>query len=502
MPIDIVYFKSGVQSDFEQKVAAYGAVGTSHGDDKRSFLMALSEAVDRSDAVIAVGAISELASVLAKGLCMPLTPVDWTMFGISGQEEVALPQGALPLIVDGSVYGMIIESGAQCIIAVDSDGKALEHMTDEYILTYLDAVCKVQPESPVEIPAPQEAERDGEEEAESESEAEQSEVAEHVEADTAEDDFPHIQPVEYFAEEEVEEDSAPDIFADIDEDEFLIIDDRKRGHGWLIALICLVLVLVIAAVGGYFGYTKWWIPKQYDEISASVKEKYESGELKLNTNMPTEYFVRFGLLYEQNSDVIGWISADGIDIDAPIVTAVNKGDAYYKNHLYDGTENKYGTPYIEYAYDNADNTNPNLVVYGNNFGDGRAFAGIEKLLDSSTAGDVTITTDSVLYGEHNWRVFSVMLLDGEDAAFDYTDNFATLTELDERAERLRAALSLSQVALGVGADAFDGIGFTDSFLTLVAPHSSQKGKVVVVMAMQINDADETPSTVIDDQITE
>ncbi len=484
MSIDIVYYNSARLPEFEQKVGTYSDLTTAFGDDRRSFLIALSEAVSRSDVIIAIGAITNLSATLAKGLGMPLTPVDWNAIGIAGEDGVALPQGALPLIVDGSVYGMIIESASQCIIAIDDDPTAVEHLTDTYILTYLAAVCKAaEPISEEDISEP-------------DSKLETVEP----EADSA-DDFPCIQPVEHFDEDaEDYEDDTPDLFADIEDDDFLVIDERRRGKGWLVALIIVSVIIVLGAVGGYFGYTMWWIPRQYDETVTAAKAKYESGNLEIGS-IPAEYALRFGELYIANNDIIGWISAEGVDIDSPIVTSAGLQANYYNDHLYDGTANKYGTPHIKYAYDTVTNVNPNLVVYGNNFGDSRALSDVEKLLDKSVAENVTLHTDSVFYGEDSWRVFSVMVLDENSTEFDYTDNFATLTAA-KRAERVVNAIALSKVSLGVTAGDFANVGLNDTFLTLVTPSCTEKGKVVVAMAMRIKTADEIYAPTIGDDLSD
>ena len=478
MSVDIVYFKTEQIPDLEAKLSKYGTLTAAVGQDRRSFLMALSEAVGRSDVIIAVGAIASLAVTLSKGLSMPLVPVNWAALGISGDEDATLPRGALPLIVDGSIYGMIIESGPQCIIAVDNEPSAVEMLSDTYILTYLDAVCSVKPESYAE----------SEPESDAETEPETAPAADGVEDQT---DYPDIQPVEHF-EEELDFDETADLFADIEQDDFLVIDDRKRVKGWLVALIVVIAVLVLGAVGGYFGYTMWWVPRQYDTVNAETKAKYESGALEIGS-IPAEYALRFGTLYAENNDIIGWISADGISVDAPVVTGVNRDDGYYDGRLYDGTANKYGTLHIKYAYDTVTNVNPNLVIYGNNYGDGRAFADLEKLLDGNLAETVILHTDSVFYGEDSWEIFSVMVVNSDGSEYNFADNYAALTA-EQRIIRLKSALSYSKVSLRITEADLDEVGLNDTFLTLVTPCSAEKGKSVVVMAKRIKSSDEISVT--------
>lgn len=475
MPIEIVYYNTERNEQLEQRLGEFGTVAASSGEDKRSFLIALSEAVGRSDIIITVGAVDKLAATLSKGLSLPLVPIDWSAIGIAGEEGAALPQGALPLLVDGSVYGMIIESASQCIIAVDDDRTAVEHLTETYISAYLSALSGSDGTSPDSDQPSQETATEQAVETPEESAPEQYEDSEDY-------GVPHIQPVEYFSEEQPNEPDAPDIFADIEDDDFLIIESKKSRHGWLIALICILVALAIGVGGGYFGYNYWWVPKQYDDSVSSARELYDSSEVKIGT-IPAEYALQFGALYFENSDIIGWINSKTLGIDLPIVSAAGKQNGYYQTHLFDGAVNKYGTPHIKYPYDTVSNINPNLVVYGNNYGGGRAFANVEKLLDTATARDADITTDSVFYGSDSWRIFSVMVLDEIGGDYDYTDNYGSLTS-DQRRVNLKGALNRSRVDLGMTESDMDAVGLDDTFLTLVTPYSAEQGKVVVVMAIR------------------
>ena len=497
MPIEIVYYNTERNGWLEQKLGEFGSVSVESGEDRRGFLVALSQAVSRCDIIIAVGAVSTLSGTLAKGLGLPLTPIDWDAIGIKGEEGASLPQGALPLLVDGSVYGMIIESAAQCIIAIDSDESAVKHLTETYITDYVKAIGSkpsgaaddraTETESGQSESAENISGKSNEPDVSDKAEESVAEEVSQAPSQTEQEDGPQIQPVEYIdqAPYENDGDSQPDIFADIENDDFLMLDVKKHRHGGLIALICIIAVLVIGTAAGFFGYTLWWVPKQYDDAQALFKSEYNT-DIATSAQigaLPSDYSMKFASLYAQNPDVIGWISADSIGISLPIVTGAGKQADYYESRLFDGRTSKYGTPYIKYAYDTAVNVNPNLVVYGNNFGDGRAFAGVEKLLDKATAQSTAIRTDSVFYGEDGWQIFSVMLLAADGSEYNYADNFSTMTAA-ERITALKNALKLSKVDLGISESDFDSIGLNDTFLTLVAPYSADKSKVVVAMAIR------------------
>lgn len=141
MPIKIVYYNAPADEWLEKKFSGFGEVSSASGNSKREFLIAMSAAVSECNVIVAIGGISSLVSTLSKGLGLPLAPVDWNLIGITSEDDAELPQGALPLIIGGSVYGMILESGNQCIIAMDSDDNAVRHLTDTYVIPYINAIA-------------------------------------------------------------------------------------------------------------------------------------------------------------------------------------------------------------------------------------------------------------------------------------------------------------------------------------------------------------------------
>lgn len=217
----------------------------------------------------------------------------------------------------------------------------------------------------------------------------------------------------------------------------------------------------------------------YEVSIAEAKDKYTNAtaEDASDAGMPEEYSVKFAALYKQNADVISWLKIEGLGIDTPVVTGARHSANYYENHLFNGKSNPYGTPYIKYAYDTAANINPNLVIYGNNKGDGKAFGKLEGLLQG--IGKVkSVKTDSALFGEEKWDIISVMLVDKEGKEYNFADNFKEL-DADARAEMIKTALKKSKVNTGA---TIDSVELTDNFMTLVTPYSKDKNKVVVVVA--------------------
>ncbi len=455
MSVEIIYYNTAPNQKVQDILSSLDRVNVASGEDRREFLVALSNAVSVSNTTVAVGDITQLIKVLSKGLGLPLETIDWSTFGIVEKEETALPKGALPLLVGSEVGGMIIENADQCIIAVNNEESALEFLTGTYVLPYLQAVIKgVEPAEIEEEPA----------------------LEEPIVEEPVIEEEPQKEEEDYFEPEQEEE---SDLFSDIEEDDFLEFKKKGKKKGVLIALIAVLSVLVLCIAGGIVGYSKWWLPNMYEVSVADAKDKYtkSTAEDVASAGMPEEYSVKFATLYKQNADVISWLKVEGLGIDTPVVTGVRHSPNYYENHLFNGKSNPYGTPYIKYAYDTAANINPNLVIYGNNKGDGKAFGKLEGLLQD--IGKVkSVTTDSALFGEEKWDIISVMLVDKEGKEYNFANNFKEL-DADARAEMIKTALKKSKVNTGA---TIDRVELTDNFLTLVTPYSKDKNKVVVVVA--------------------
>ena len=89
---------------------------------------------------------------------------------------------------------------------------------------------------------------------------------------------------------------------------------------------------------------------------------------------PTPYD-KYGAVYEQNSDFIGWISIEGTNIDYPVMQTPDNPDFYLK-HGFDKNYSDYGVPYVQEECDI--DTSDNLIIYGHNMKNGSMFADLNQ----------------------------------------------------------------------------------------------------------------------------
>lgn len=134
----------------------------------------------------------------------------------------------------------------------------------------------------------------------------------------------------------------------------------------------------------------------------------------------------FLLLYEENPDVIGWLTA-GETIDLPVVQRDNE---YYLNHNYFGEWDSNGTVFLNelnvfYPRDSI------LLIHGHNMRGGAMFGTLAKYEQADYAFAHALLTFLTLYEEETSyyvpvAAFHASMLEGEAGYFDVTPmNFDT-----------------------------------------------------------------------------
>lgn len=108
------------------------------------------------------------------------------------------------------------------------------------------------------------------------------------------------------------------------------------------------------------------------ESSSSPAEESETTEQPYGTEAPLQrqQSVDFTELQTDYPDIVGWIIADGTEIDYPVLQA--KDNDYYLYRLYDGSQNANGSIFMDYR-NTGILTDDNTVIYGHNMQSGAMF---------------------------------------------------------------------------------------------------------------------------------
>ena len=86
-------------------------------------------------------------------------------------------------------------------------------------------------------------------------------------------------------------------------------------------------------------------------------------------------FEKYEEVYEQNTDLVGWISIDGTNINYPVMQTINNPNFYLK-HGFDKQYSDYGVPYVQ---ENCVlGISDNVIIYGHHMNNGSMFADLCK----------------------------------------------------------------------------------------------------------------------------
>ena len=87
MYIEGIYLGTEIDSTFDNMMSSVADyTGSVKTDSPRSFLIELSQAVERAKIIIAIGELygkNGLINIMSKGLDLPMTAVDWKKMGIA-----------------------------------------------------------------------------------------------------------------------------------------------------------------------------------------------------------------------------------------------------------------------------------------------------------------------------------------------------------------------------------------------------------------------------------
>ena len=137
--------------------------------------------------------------------------------------------------------------------------------------------------------------------------------------------------------------------------------------------------------------------------SASLKEKYPDVEF------PEGMLEKYAGLYAKNSDFVGWINIDGVDISLPVVQGEDNKE--YLKRGFDGKHSKYGSVFMNCAND-VDRLNYNTSLFGHHMLDSKMFGNLIQYKDAETYKKAPLIEFNTIYGDYKWKIFAVFITNG------------------------------------------------------------------------------------------
>ena len=267
-----------------------------------------------------------------------------------------------------------------------------------------------------------------------------------------------------------------------------------------LVLICIAsLVYIIYYTGSlkqeekYFGHLAEEIEQVEDVVvNEEVKEKNED-ELKnpkfeeiIVKNETTEevrntVLSKYENLYQQNSDMIGWIKIEDTKINYPVMQTEINNPNFYINKDFDKKVSVSGTPFID---SRCTLESENIIIYSHNMKNGTMFGGLTKYKEKEYYRNHRIIIFDTLYEERKYEIIAVVLskvvYSGEstEETFEFYNYIELNTEelFDEYVATLKEQ---SLYDTGVSAE------YNDNLITLVTCNYHTEDGRLLVVAKQI-----------------
>ncbi len=215
-----------------------------------------------------------------------------------------------------------------------------------------------------------------------------------------------------------------------------------------------------------------WRPKQMIEYR-SGEDGLQAYGMKSEAAPTPVMLSKYKELYEDNKDLAGWLSIEGMRIDYPVMQC--EDDEYYLHHDYYGADSKYGCLYVRERADLEAGTN--FVIYGHNMRDGSMFGDLDLYLKESFYKDHSVISFDTLYEERSYEIVAVFrsqVYDADEDVFKYYQFYQADTE-EEFEDFYSHIKELSLYETGVEAQ------FGDTFLTLsTCAYHVKDGRLAVV----------------------
>ena len=188
-------------------------------------------------------------------------------------------------------------------------------------------------------------------------------------------------------------------------------EKRKKDKRALFTVIIIILAIGIIACLAFslikFSSTVKPADTQNSNVSA-VSEFKPYSDLETaynNVDYPQGIGDSLKPMYSQNTDVVGWLTIDGMNIDYPIVQ--DKNNTHYLNYknAFDQSA-RYGTPFIDFRCLKS-GLSKNTVIYGHHMVNQEHFGSLDNYVNPDFYKSHPIIEYENLGGKYKFKIYAV-----------------------------------------------------------------------------------------------
>lgn len=145
--------------------------------------------------------------------------------------------------------------------------------------------------------------------------------------------------------------------------------------------------------------------EQADELESTLPQDPEADSEDPTAPAEPTILRRYEKLYEQNTDLVGWIQIADTNINYPVMQTPEEPNYYLHADFY----HKYSSGGCLYAQENCDVNAPsdNVVIYGHHMKDGSMFANLDKFNQKTFWEEHKTFRFDTLYQRQSYEIFAV-----------------------------------------------------------------------------------------------
>ena len=173
-----------------------------------------------------------------------------------------------------------------------------------------------------------------------------------------------------------------------------------------VSIICFfLLVMMFSGVMIYRHFKEAHTQAEIYDSLAEIVEESETNESVEATEGEAVMLPEYAKLYEQNSDIVGWIRIDDTQINYPVMQSPQEQNFYLK-HGFDKEYTDYGCSYMSESCD-VNKPSDNLIVYGHHMKNGTMFSDLEKFKSKDFWEEHKTLRFDTLYVKQTYEVIAV-----------------------------------------------------------------------------------------------
>ena len=322
---------------------------------------------------------------------------------------------------------------------------------------------------------------------------------------------------QYRKDETAEPDEEEMLFGNEEDEEAQA--NKKLRTSEIIRRIVLAVSLVAIVISSGMLLNEWRLSKQNDKIMEEMSgliideperqpEKEDEPEKELTPEeqwakikkdypgvvFPQNLQLKYAKLYGENQEFVGYLSADGVNLNLPVVQA--KDDKKYLEKNFKLQSTKYGCPFVTHL-NNIEPLDRNTVIFGHHMNNGTIFGALDKYKTIDGFKKAPVITFNTLYKDYSWKVIAAIVTNAytkDDNGYIFRYYFTELSTEENFSSYLNALSERSLYDTGID------VLPTDKLLTLsTCSHEFTDARFVVIARLvrpgESTDVDVTRATV-------